>query len=170
MPPGVRFAELAYLVDFMYHGEVSILQEEIQSFMNLAELLKVKVGNPGMRLLRDFWQTFSIVPPGPGRGREGGGGGGGAAEDDAQDAAGHQRPPQDRPDRHAAGGGRRGRAGAGQEAQAVRRQPGGDGHAEEQAATVAAVPGTEALSYSLTAAVDFELMTLVLWDKFQLSC
>ena len=44
MPPGVRFAELAYLVDFMYHGEVSILQDEIQSFMNLAELLKVKVG------------------------------------------------------------------------------------------------------------------------------
>ena len=45
MPPGVRFAELAYLVDFMYHGEVSILQDEIQSFMNLAELLKVKVCN-----------------------------------------------------------------------------------------------------------------------------
>ena len=48
MPPGVRFAELAYLVDFMYHGEVSILQDEIQSFMNLAELLKVKVGESNL--------------------------------------------------------------------------------------------------------------------------
>ena len=42
MPPGVRFSELAHLVDFMYHGEVSILQDDIESFMKLAEMLKVK--------------------------------------------------------------------------------------------------------------------------------
>ena len=62
MPPGVRFAELAYLVDFMYHGEVSILQDEIQSFMNLAELLKVKVCHV-IQCLSDIVTTKTVILP-----------------------------------------------------------------------------------------------------------
>lgn len=42
MPPAVTFTELNHLIDFMYNGEVSIVQDEIDSFMTLAEMLKVK--------------------------------------------------------------------------------------------------------------------------------
>lgn len=42
MPPNVSLNELANLIDFMYNGEVCVLQENIDSFMKLAEMMKVK--------------------------------------------------------------------------------------------------------------------------------
>ena len=42
MPSGVKHSELSSLVHFMYNGEVSILEDQIESFMSLAETMKVK--------------------------------------------------------------------------------------------------------------------------------
>ena len=39
---GVRYTELNAVLDFMYHGEVSIYEEELNSFLALAEDLQVK--------------------------------------------------------------------------------------------------------------------------------
>ncbi len=42
MPPNVRFSELAALLDFVYHGEVTVPNDELNSLLRLANLLKVK--------------------------------------------------------------------------------------------------------------------------------
>ncbi|XP_059088107.1 zinc finger protein chinmo-like [Tigriopus californicus] len=42
MPPSVTLGQLANLIDFMYNGEVCVLQENIDAFMKLAEMMKVK--------------------------------------------------------------------------------------------------------------------------------
>ena len=42
MPPNVRFSELANLLDFIYHGEVTVPNDELNSLLRLANLLKVK--------------------------------------------------------------------------------------------------------------------------------
>eukprot|EP00095_Tigriopus_kingsejongensis_P000189 snap_masked-scaffold41_size498431-processed-gene-0.9 protein:Tk00189 transcript:snap_masked-scaffold41_size498431-processed-gene-0.9-mRNA-1 annotation:"zinc finger protein and btb domain-containing" len=42
MPPNVSIADLSNLVEFMYFGEVSVHQDDIESFMKLAELMSVK--------------------------------------------------------------------------------------------------------------------------------
>merc|ERR1712098_558656 len=39
---GVRYSDLIAVLDFMYHGEVSVAQEELNSFLSVAEELKVK--------------------------------------------------------------------------------------------------------------------------------
>merc|ERR1712025_881752 len=39
---GVRYSDLISVLDFMYHGEVSVAQEELNSFLSVAEELKVK--------------------------------------------------------------------------------------------------------------------------------
>ena len=39
---GINFNELLSITDYMYHGEVSILQEDLQVFLSLAEELQVK--------------------------------------------------------------------------------------------------------------------------------
>ncbi len=39
---GVKFAELAAVLNFMYHGEVNVAQEELNSFLLIADELKVK--------------------------------------------------------------------------------------------------------------------------------
>ena len=39
---GVRFEELVAIIDFLYHGEASIYQENLDVFLNLAEELKLK--------------------------------------------------------------------------------------------------------------------------------
>ena len=39
---GVRFADLQNIVDFMYHGEVNVAQDELNSFLEVAEDLKIK--------------------------------------------------------------------------------------------------------------------------------
>jgi len=39
---GVRYSDLQYVLDFMYQGEVSVAQEELNSFLAVAEDLKVK--------------------------------------------------------------------------------------------------------------------------------
>ncbi len=39
---GVKFAELAAVLNFMYHGEVNVAQEELSSFLSIADELKVK--------------------------------------------------------------------------------------------------------------------------------
>ena len=39
---GVRFTDLTSVLNFMYHGEVNVAQEELNSFLAVAEELKVK--------------------------------------------------------------------------------------------------------------------------------
>ena len=39
---GVRYTDLKAVLDFMYHGEVSIYEEELESFLTLAKNLRVK--------------------------------------------------------------------------------------------------------------------------------
>ena len=39
---GVKLSDLKSLLNFMYHGEVNVAQEELNSFLALAEELKVK--------------------------------------------------------------------------------------------------------------------------------
>merc|ERR1711915_237845 len=39
---GVRFSDLQAVLNFMYHGEVNVAQEELNSFLAVAEDLKVK--------------------------------------------------------------------------------------------------------------------------------
>ena len=39
---GVKYADLIALLDFMYHGEVNVAQDELNSFLSVAEELKVK--------------------------------------------------------------------------------------------------------------------------------
>jgi len=42
MPPNVRFVDLHSLLEFMYHGEVRVPADNLESLMQLAQLLKVK--------------------------------------------------------------------------------------------------------------------------------
>ena len=39
---GVKYTELVAILNFMYHGEVNVAQEELNSFLGIAEELKVK--------------------------------------------------------------------------------------------------------------------------------
>merc|ERR1712217_805257 len=39
---GVRFTDLQAILNFMYHGEVNVAQEDLNSFLAVAEDLKVK--------------------------------------------------------------------------------------------------------------------------------
>lgn len=41
MPPGVRFGDLVHLIDFIYNGEIKIANEDVNSFLALAEHLKI---------------------------------------------------------------------------------------------------------------------------------
>uniref|UniRef100_A0A182MLR6 BTB domain-containing protein n=1 Tax=Anopheles culicifacies TaxID=139723 RepID=A0A182MLR6_9DIPT len=38
----VRYADLLSLIEFMYHGEVNVLQDQLSSFLNTAELLAIR--------------------------------------------------------------------------------------------------------------------------------
>lgn len=59
MPSNVTFRELSHLLDFMYNGEVSIVQDEIESFMSLAEMLKIK------GLVEEEKKQDKMAPPQP---------------------------------------------------------------------------------------------------------
>ena len=39
---GVKYTDLQSVLNFMYHGEVNVAQEELNSFLAVAEVLKVK--------------------------------------------------------------------------------------------------------------------------------
>lgn len=39
---GVKFLNLKQIIEFMYHGEVKIMEEELESLLALAETFKVK--------------------------------------------------------------------------------------------------------------------------------
>ena len=39
---GVKYSDLVSVLNFMYHGEVNVAQEELNSFLAVAEDLKVK--------------------------------------------------------------------------------------------------------------------------------
>jgi hypothetical protein len=65
---GVRYEDLENIVDFMYHGEVNIAQEELSSFLAVAEDLKIKgltqnlsAGSPSKR--KDVSPPRSPLPP-----------------------------------------------------------------------------------------------------------
>ena len=42
MPPNVKYTDLTALIDFIYQGEVKIHQTELEEFLSLAGLLKIK--------------------------------------------------------------------------------------------------------------------------------
>merc|ERR1712106_191372 len=61
---GVKYADLVSVLNFMYHGEVNVAQEELNSFLAVAEDLKVKgltqsSGNTKKQ------SSFSPEPPKP---------------------------------------------------------------------------------------------------------
>ena len=39
---GVKYADLESVLNFMYHGEVNVAQDDLNSFLAVAEELKVK--------------------------------------------------------------------------------------------------------------------------------
>merc|ERR1711936_1236368 len=39
---GVKYVDLVYILNFMYHGEVNVAQEDLNSFLAVAEDLQVK--------------------------------------------------------------------------------------------------------------------------------
>eukprot|EP00092_Neocalanus_flemingeri_P039425 GFUD01042927.1.p1 GENE.GFUD01042927.1~~GFUD01042927.1.p1 ORF type:complete len:335 (-),score=76.87 GFUD01042927.1:184-1188(-) len=39
---GVKYTDLQYVLNFMYHGEVNVAQEELNSFLSVAEDLRIK--------------------------------------------------------------------------------------------------------------------------------
>jgi hypothetical protein len=39
---GVKYADLESVINFMYHGEVNVAQDDLNSFLAVAEELKVK--------------------------------------------------------------------------------------------------------------------------------
>ena len=39
---GVKYADLVAVLDFMYHGEVHVAQDELNTFLGIAEELKIK--------------------------------------------------------------------------------------------------------------------------------
>ena len=65
---GVRYEDLENIVDFMYHGEVNIAQEELNSFLAVAEDLKIKgltqnlsASSPSKR--KDISPPRTPIPP-----------------------------------------------------------------------------------------------------------
>merc|ERR1711953_1560362 len=66
---GVKFSDLQSVLNFMYHGEVNVAQEELNSFLAVAEELRVKGltqnnqgGSSGSSNKKD---SFSTAPPRP---------------------------------------------------------------------------------------------------------
>ena len=60
---GVSLQELLAVLTFMYHGEVNVVQEELNSFLALAEELQVKgltQGSQGEGAKRGAKKTFSL--------------------------------------------------------------------------------------------------------------
>ena len=53
---GVKFSDLQSVLNFMYHGEVNVAQEELNSFLAVAEELKVKGLTQG---------HSAVAPPAP---------------------------------------------------------------------------------------------------------
>lgn len=39
---GIKFINLKQIIEFMYHGEVKIMAEELDALLHLAEIFKVK--------------------------------------------------------------------------------------------------------------------------------
>ena len=60
-PPGVKLSDLKLVLDFMYNGEVNMAQEELNSFLNVAEELKIK-GLTGNQLNKKQ-KSNSTTPP-----------------------------------------------------------------------------------------------------------
>jgi len=61
---GVKYADLVSVLNFMYHGEVNVAQEELNSFLAVAEDLKVKGLTQG-NSSSDSKASHSAPPPRP---------------------------------------------------------------------------------------------------------
>jgi len=61
---GVKYADLVSVLNFMYHGEVNVAQEELNSFLAVAEDLKVKGLTQG-NSSSDTKASHSAPPPRP---------------------------------------------------------------------------------------------------------
>lgn len=51
---GIRAADLEAVLDFIYNGEVSLAQDDLDSFINVAEDLKIKGMTPSKKAKRSF--------------------------------------------------------------------------------------------------------------------
>jgi len=49
---GVKYADLESVLNFMYHGEVNVAQDDLNSFLAVAEELKVKGRVPHSDVIR----------------------------------------------------------------------------------------------------------------------
>ena len=61
---GVKFSDLQSVLNFMYHGEVNVAQEELNSFLAVAEELRVK-GLTQNQSSKKQESSFSAPPPKP---------------------------------------------------------------------------------------------------------
>ena len=61
---GVKYADLVSVLNFMYHGEVNVAQEELNSFLAVAEDLKVKGLTQGNNS-SDSKSSHTAPPPRP---------------------------------------------------------------------------------------------------------
>ncbi|CAG0884571.1 unnamed protein product [Darwinula stevensoni] len=57
MPSNIRFADLKYIIDFMYKGEIDVVQEHLDKILEIADLLQIK----GFREVTDPNGTSSYV-------------------------------------------------------------------------------------------------------------
>ena len=61
---GVKCTDLLAVLNFMYNGEVNVAQEELNSFLALAEDLQVKAGGGDgspISLFKSFFSSSGIV-------------------------------------------------------------------------------------------------------------
>ena len=61
---GVKFGDLQSVLNFMYHGEVNVAQEELNSFLAVAEELRVK-GLTQNQSSKKTESSYSAPPPKP---------------------------------------------------------------------------------------------------------
>jgi len=61
---GVKFSDLQSVLNFMYHGEVNVAQEELNSFLAVAEELRVK-GLTQNQSSKKTESSYSAPPPKP---------------------------------------------------------------------------------------------------------
>ena len=61
---GIKFKDLSYLVDFIYHGETNINQEDLQCFMRIAQDFKVRgLESNGIPEELEHRDTFTTPQP-----------------------------------------------------------------------------------------------------------
>jgi hypothetical protein len=64
MPPGIRFEDLVQVMDFIYFGEIKLTSDDLNSFMALAEHLKIRgLTDDDKQQQQQQHQKFAQKPP-----------------------------------------------------------------------------------------------------------